>query len=134
MIDQILNSARACLETPFRHQGRVAGVGMDCAGLAVHIVEDLGLPYKDMYGYSRVPHEGKLKAMLDLQPSLQQVSTPEPGDLLLMKFGGEPTHIAVFTGSTVIHAYEAAGKVCEHILDSDWKAWIVASYRIRSDS
>ena len=93
-------------------------------------MKELDLPYKDMHGYSRTPHDGKLKAMLDLQPSLERIDAPEPGALLLMKFSSEPTHIAVFTGETIIHAYEQAGKVCEHGLDADWKARIVASYRV----
>ena len=33
--DDIVNAARECVGTPFRHQGRVLGVGLDCAGLVL---------------------------------------------------------------------------------------------------
>src|SRR3546814_21087232 len=32
--DKIASAARACIGTPFRPQGRLAGVGLDCIGLA----------------------------------------------------------------------------------------------------
>jgi cell wall-associated NlpC family hydrolase len=130
--DRVIEIARACLNTPFRHQGRIPGLALDCAGLAIHVVKELGLPYKDMHNYSRVPHDGKLRAMMELQPCLEPVTTPEPGDVLLMRFGKEPTHVAIFTGTTIIHAYEHVGKVCEHGLDADWHAKVVAAFRIKA--
>ena len=33
----IIAIARACLGTPFRHQGRIPGVALDCAGLVVAV-------------------------------------------------------------------------------------------------
>ena len=130
MKDDIIAAARECLETPFRHQGRIKGLALDCAGLAVHVMQTLNLPYRDLHGYSRIPHDGKLKSALDLQPSFERVDKPEPGDVLLLKFGREPTHVGIFTGTTLIHAYEPAGKVCEHGLDDYWHERVVAVYRI----
>ena len=52
-----------------------------------------------------------------------------PGDLLLMRFAGEPQHLAVFTGETIIHAYQATGRVVEHSLDDKWRRRIVRVYR-----
>ena len=132
LVADILAAARACLGTPFRHQGRIPGLALDCAGLVVHVVNALGLPYQDEQGYSRLPHHGRLEAALDMQPALRQIPVAEraPGDVLLMRFRAEPTHLGILAGDTVIHAYEQAGKVCEHRMDAAWTARIARVYRI----
>lgn len=127
--DEIINAARDVIGTPFKHQGRLPGIALDCAGVIVHVLESVGVPYNDLYGYSRLPHNGRLKAALDSQSSLIRVSNFEPGDVLLMRFGKEPTHLAIFAGSTIIHAYELVEKVCEHRWP-DGKIHLVQSYRI----
>jgi cell wall-associated NlpC family hydrolase len=88
MTDDILNAARQCLGTPFRHQGRIVGIGLDCAGVAIHVAQQCGLGSVDVAGYSRTPSCGQLEASLDVQPCLDRVMLNErqPGDLLLMRF------------------------------------------------
>jgi cell wall-associated NlpC family hydrolase len=130
LADKILAAARACLGTPFRHQGRLPGIALDCAGLICHVCESIGVPYTDERGYSRLPHQGRLQAALDAQESLVRVSDPAPGDVLLFRFRTEPMHIGIYAGETIIHAYEQAGKVCEHRMDDAWRARIVQAYRI----
>ena len=46
-----------------------------------------------------------------------------------MRFAADPQHLAIYTGETIIHAYEAVGRCCEHRLSSMWKARIVRLYR-----
>ena len=130
--DDIIAAARAAIGTPFRHQGRTAGSGLDCVGLGAHVLTTLGIPYVDQEGYGRRPSEGRLEAALAGQPRLVKVprSDLRAGDFLLMRFFKAPQHLAIFTGDTVIHAWETAGKVCEHRLDDAWKKRIVAVYRI----
>lgn len=132
MTDDIIAAARACLGTPFRHQGRIPGLALDCAGLVVQVVKTIGLPYHDERGYSRLPHHGRLEAALDAQPSLRQIPAGDraPGDVLLMRFKAAPTHLGILAGDTLIHAYEQAGKVCEHRMDPAWIARIARVYRI----
>ena len=131
--DDILTAARQCIGTPFRHQGRMLGFGLDCAGVAVHAARQAGLGVIEIDGYSRTPANGMLESALDGQPYLEQVAIDDrlPGDLLLMRFAAEPQHIAICAGETIIHAYRAAGKCCEHRLDARWAARIVRAYRFR---
>ncbi len=35
-VDAAIAAARTCLGTPFHHQGRAPGVGLDCIGLDHH--------------------------------------------------------------------------------------------------
>lgn len=130
----IISAARQCLGTPFRHQGRLAGFSLDCAGVAVHVARQIGVGHLDVSGYGPVPSGGYLERALDGQPCLERVdgvSDRMPGDLLLMRFASDPQHIAIYTGDTIIHAYEAAGLCCEHRLSSMWAARIVRVYRFR---
>jgi cell wall-associated NlpC family hydrolase len=133
MKEAILAAARSCLDTPFKHQGRIAGVGLDCAGLAVHVLNSLSLPLIDIKGYGRIPNEGALKRIMDMQPSLESIHVEEsaPGDFLLIRVSREPSHIAIQSSDDgIIHAYEQVGRTCEHRMDNHWRKNVVAAYRV----
>lgn len=128
---EIVAAARTAIGTPFVHQGRVTGVGLDCAGLVVHVARTIGAEYVDATGYARHPSQGLLEAALAGQPCLKRVALGErqPGDVLLMRFAGDPQHLGVFSGDSVIHSYSTVGQVCEHRLDEAWERRIVQVYR-----
>lgn len=129
--ESIIASARACIGTPFHHQGRAPGVGLDCAGLAIQVCIANGFPFFDVETYGTRPRGGALEAALDGQPCLTRIENSDfaPGDLLLMRFTRDPQHLAIVSGIGIIHAYESAGAVVEHRLDDDWARRIVRSYR-----
>lgn len=128
--DDIIAAARLALDIQFRHQGR--GVrGLDCAGLVVFVAQALGIEHTDVDGYSPTPSGGLLESALDGQACLMRVDRREmqAGDILLMRFAGDPQHLAIFTGENIIHSYSEVGKVCEHRLSDVWAARIVRVYR-----
>lgn len=127
----VIQLARAQLGTPFKHQGRVPGLALDCAGLFVVVASALGLQVLDEQGYGRNPWHGLLEQCIARQPFLREVPKGEmrSGDVLLMRFTGEPQHIAIHAGATVIHAYESVGRVVEHRLADVWRARVVRVYR-----
>ncbi len=130
----IIAAARSCLGTPFAHQGRVVGVGLDCAGLAVVAVRAAGVDVLDFSGYGRTPNKGHLAAAMDAQPMLERVASiadRAAGDILLMRFLGEPQHVGICTGDSIIHAYQAVDGCCEHRIDEKWAARIVRVYRVK---
>jgi cell wall-associated NlpC family hydrolase len=49
----------------------------------------------------------------------------------MMRFTGEPQHVGIYTGDTLIHAYESVGKVVEHRMDDKWLRRIVRVYRFK---
>lgn len=130
--DAIIDAARECLETPFLHQGRLPHKGLDCAGLLVHCFQSVRVPYDDSRGYPRHPYRGLIKSILDHQPSLMTVrdSALFPGAVLLMAIHREPQHVAIYTGSTIIHSYSGIGRVVEHHLDPRWEKRIKRVYQI----
>jgi len=131
--DDIIRIARSTIGTPFKHQGRSLS-GMDCVGLPLYVASTLGVEYTDVPGYSRRPSGGKLEDTFDAHVTsgiLVRVGIHEmePGDFLMMRFSGQPQHLAIYTGENIIHSYEAVGKVCEHRMDTTWSSRIVRVYR-----
>lgn len=127
--DSIIAIARAQVGTKFRHQGRIPGQFLDCAGLVAHVAHELGVEYNELPGYGRIPHNGLMESVLNAQPCLKQAEEKQPGDILLMRFTQAPQHVAIYTGDTIIHSFSLIGKVCEHRLDELWESRIVAVYR-----
>lgn len=136
--DDIVAAARSALGTPFKHQGRMAGKGLDCAGLLVHVVTALGLPVADRSGYARHPSSGELESALAEHVALGilvqvPVNAVQAGDFVLMRFETEREnrHLGVIGhGDMLIHAWAVVRKVCEHRIDDQWRRRIVAAWRI----
>lgn len=139
--NDVVTKAREYVNTPFQHQGRMKGKSCDCIGLPLLVAEELGL--KDMHGvpihgfdvrdYSAIPTDAKIKEGCDARLPSKPVKDIKPGDVVLMRFTGVPCHSAIITeipgqGLGVIHAYNPAGKVVEHILSKDFRDRIVAAY------
>ena len=129
-VTTLIAAARAEIGTPFRHQGRLPGKALDCAGLLVIAGRAAGYEINDVFGYGRLPESGLLEKALDDQQCLERVfGPPQAGDVLLMKFAGDPQHLALYAGETIIHAYADVKQVCEHLYDADWQAKTVRVYR-----
>lgn len=130
--DEIIAAARACIGTPFRHQGRLPGVGLDCAGLGIVAAKAVGIEIKDFSGYPNLPFDGMLQKMFEQQTNLKRIARIDaaPGDVLLMRISQAPQHVAILSyEGYMIHAYQNIGKVAEHRIDADWKSKIIAVYR-----
>jgi cell wall-associated NlpC family hydrolase len=120
-------AARSYVGVPFRHQGRTRH-GVDCIGLVVCAARDIGLTLADRTDYPRDPN-GLLQ--LEMARQFAPVESTQAGDILLMRFRGEPQHVAILAGATLIHGYASIGRVVEHGLDAKWRRRIVATYRLK---
>jgi len=137
----IVAHARGWLGTPFHHQARLKGVGCDCLGLIVGVVNELEL--KDAIGtplatydevtYSREPDGAylteKLVGLLDEVPLVDM----QAGDLALFRVRDNPQHLAILTDYEgtigMIHCFAQARRVVEHRLDDDWKSRLLKVFR-----
>lgn len=123
----LIVQARALLGVPFRHQGRNR-YGVDCIGLVVLAARACGLDVSaDRTDYPRDPVGALQPALLGRLSEVTAVWWP--GDVLLMRFGNEPQHVALWTGAGIIHAMARSGRVVEHGLDAKWRRRVVAVYR-----
>jgi cell wall-associated NlpC family hydrolase len=129
-----IETARGYLWTPFHHQGRLPGVGLDCAGLVVCAARAHGYEVADVQGYASTPSQGLFtKALLEHCDSIAQADVL-PGDLMMFAFKSEPQHIAIVSDInpvTLLHAYAAVRSVVEHHLDATWQQRLCACYRLR---
>lgn len=131
-MNDVVEYARECLGTPFRHQGRLCGVGLDCAGVVVHCATRLNIQHADMQGYPRLPYQNMLEQFMGAQPNLQLISWDkrEPGDVVLMRIKAAPQHLGIYVGNDyMVHSYESIGQVVEQRIDDEWLKKIIAVYR-----
>lgn len=123
--------ARSMIGVRWRHQGRDLR-GVDCAGLVVYALDREII---DCRAYGRVPYQSRLEGLLreNLGDPLP-VDQMQVGDVALMKFKGEPSHIGIlgdylYGGLSLIHAHASVRKVTEGRLDDEWRLAIVEVYR-----
>jgi cell wall-associated NlpC family hydrolase len=131
--DEIVSTARTYLDTPFQHQGRRRGVGVDCAGLVTCVAYDLGMRDVRIAGYSQQPDEGEFRATLREHMDVIQYSDVAPGDVLTFRFSAEQ-HVAIVTKIDpiwIIHSFGMAKRVIEQPLDAAWLARLRGCYRFR---
>jgi NlpC/P60 family putative phage cell wall peptidase len=131
----ILSAARSWLGTPWRHQGRLKGIGVDCGGLIIGVGKELGLLDFDTHAYGRIPDGQKLRALCAEHLVPNPGSEIAPGDILLMRFTRHPQHLALVGDRgepfSLIHAYADAGICVEHGADPTWRRRIVAAYSFK---
>lgn len=113
----VIAEALTWLHTPFHHQARVKGAGVDCTMLVAEVYERAGiLPHQEFRNYPRdwflhKKEEAALELLFLLCP---EVSTPQPGDVAMWKIGNAYSHAAIVTAwPKIIHAYVPAGEVVE---------------------
>ncbi|NLR74203.1 MULTISPECIES: NlpC/P60 family protein [Leeia] len=112
---QVLAEARSWLGTPYHHQGRVKGVGVDCAMILCDIYHQVGLipwidprPYPPDWHF----HRDDERYLGWLKQYARPVAQPQPGDVAVWRFGRCFSHGAVVVDDTlVLHAYFKQGVV-----------------------
>ena len=131
--DKIASCALEYVGTPYIHQGRKKGVGVDCAGLIVCVLQDLGL-YQggDITDYTMNPDGFLLQHTLDKHLKKVNKEELQNGDILLFKFLNNPQHLAFYISDDyMVHSYnDLEYKVIYHRLDSKWLKRLVAVYRV----
>jgi NlpC/P60 family putative phage cell wall peptidase len=127
--DTMIAAARACLGTPFHHQGRAAGVGLDCIGLVIVALNATGIAVRDRADYGRRP-DGKSLTEALTEHGATPADPIQAGDILLFRYDGQPQHVALATGGeTMIHSFAPAGKVVETLIGAYWRRRLVGVYR-----
>lgn len=126
--DKIVAAARGWLGTPFHHQGRLKGVGVDCAGVIVEVARELNIGDVDMQGYGHRPDSRELERLCHEHMTRVPVDQAKPGDVLLILIDKAPQHLAFRTDVGMLHSYAPARRVVEHRIDDGWASQIVAAF------
>jgi NlpC/P60 family putative phage cell wall peptidase len=122
----IVAVARTWLGTPYHTGGRVKGAGVDCLTLLAEVYAEVGVtpriavPY---YPYDWHLHRGEeryLNGVLRYAHEIEML--PQPGDIVLWKFGRCFSHGAiVIEWPMIIHAY--VGRACT-LENADAAQWL----------
>jgi cell wall-associated NlpC family hydrolase len=142
MIDaaKVVAEARGWRDTPYHHQARSRGLGVDCAGLVIGVARALGLvgAQFDVSGYARRPDGASLLAECDrfmLRVAADQLA---PGHVAVLRFEHDPQHLGIVAdylhgGLSLVHALgtvDGRGRVLEQRLAPDTLARLVQAYAL----
>lgn len=129
--EAIVEAAREALGTPFHHEGRLVGVGIDCVGLLVHVARRLNVSHVDVPHYPRLAVDASLEEILAL--SLERIDPAEArhGDVLCfwLRKPTLPQHVAFRTPVGMLHTYAKVGRVVEHEFSANWPKHVSTAWR-----
>lgn len=132
--DTVVNAARRYLGTPFMHQGRMVGIGVDCAGVLTCVAYDLGLKDVRISDYGRLPDPERAKQIIEAHMDPIPFSDLSLGDVLSFVILRDVQHYGVLTQTDsmrFLHAYETVGRVVETSLVGPWLKRLRNCYRFR---
>ncbi len=123
----VVAEARTWLGTPYHHEGRVKGVGVDCLQLlaGVFSAPSVGLIEKPLiphYPWDWHLHRDAERYMEGLTRYTREIEAPpHPGDIVLFRFGRCFSHGGIVVKwPTIIHAYVGKGCVLEDAQAAHW--------------
>lgn len=130
--ERIVEAARACVGTPFRHQGRTPGVALDCGGLVLWPQRALGMDFSETLDYGPAPNpERMLRILLKHFVEIDRRDLL-PGDIVWLRMVDVPQHLALYTGKTLIHATcDGPRRVVEHGFRAVWPGRVHKAFRYR---
>ncbi len=123
--------ARRWIGTPYQHQARCHGVGVDCGGLILEVARALDIFHAEYSDYGPLPHKGFIRTLCNRH--LERIAEVEPGCVLLIAFLPGPSqeqHLAIMTDAgTIVHAYSNVGACVEHRYSLAWRSRVRQVYR-----
>lgn len=125
----IVAEARKWLGTPFHHEARVLGHGVDCIGLVLAVANAFNMDVPNQTGYARTPEEARLLEGLDIYTHRINACDSQPGDIVVIPVEKKLRHLAILTDIGIIHAFEPAGMVVEHSINEKWRRMFRRFYR-----
>lgn len=131
-----MERARSYVDTRYKHRGRDRVRGIDCAGLWILVMNDLGISNFDTQDYSTRPKPIEFRRAM-LQAGFTSVDKLEHGAVLRVYEHEWPVHTAIYElddqdREWIIHAWLPAKKVIRERLDADRKQRIVEIMRFPS--
>ncbi len=112
----VVEEARGWIGTPFHHEARVKGAGVDCLMMLAEVYERAGVvgpiavPYYPADWHMHRDVERYMEGLLGYARPIE--GPPLPGDIALFRFGRTYSHGAIVVEwPRLIHAYWAIGVV-----------------------
>jgi cell wall-associated NlpC family hydrolase len=110
---RIVWEAMSWVGTPYRQMGCTKGVSVDCSMLIARVLIEAGLveefdprPYPPLWFF----HRNDERYMDWVLRTARETSTPQPGDIILIKFGRAFAHSGFIIGQDqIVHAFAEDG-------------------------
>jgi len=129
----IVEAARMYLDCPWRHQGR-SEQGIDCAGVIVCALRDVGLPAPDRTDYQRRTAGTRFIKHFEKHGIRISVGEMRPGDVAVFREPAFPCHTALVSEKNgqrhMIHGHLRRRKVVEELFDGYWEQYLIAVFRV----
>lgn len=135
--ERVVEEARSWAGTPFRHQGRLKGLGVDCAGFVALVAKGAGLDVEIPANYRPREDGSVMRELLDKH--MKHVKKAQPGDVIAfcdeaLREPDIPRHLAIVSevkDHTMFIVEAAERGVLEHRLNSWWVRRIHSIWRLK---
>lgn len=113
---RIVAEAYSWLRTPYHHQARIKGAGVDCVWLLICVYQVVGIVDRDFdpgnYSAEWYFHRHEEIYLGGVERYAHRIETPDIGDVALYQHGHCVSHGAILVGNNlVIHADRRARQV-----------------------
>lgn len=120
----IVDTARKALGTPWVHQGRVVPAGVDCAGLILWVLRQHGISNFEPPPYSRNAKWDEFLGFFQRELVEIPISEAREGSVLVFRQFVFPCHCGIITqlgdDPKFIHSYMTRGRVVEERYLKPW--------------
>lgn len=120
----IIKKGREYLGTPFVHQSRLKGIGIDCIGLVTGVAKELEIFTHDHTVYSRYSDGTLLMHHMLKVFDIAPIEDRLPGDVIIYWIDRQtkhPQHVGILTETGIIHTYDRVEKVVETTIQHNWE-------------
>lgn len=137
VVDVFIEEARSWIGTPWQHQARLKGIGVDCVGVVQKSYEKAtGKKCEYEINYHRIPpigREERLEEILGVYFDKKEGKELERGDVMLFSFKNKlSNHVGIYTGDgNMVHAWLDVNKVVEMPMDDAWKRSVKVVYKLK---
>jgi cell wall-associated NlpC family hydrolase len=128
----LIEVARSWLNTPWQHNQKTKGIGVDCVNFLNAIANESGVIIEEIpEHYGRVATDNNIEEYLERNFKKKPTKDIEKNNIILYAFSGYKNHVALATSNnTIIHANSRVGKVVEHNIDGVWlrcinSVWVI---------
>ena len=126
----IIREARSWIGTPWHHNQRCKGAGVDCVQFIAALAQSQGLDIGKLENYYRTPRGDELLDTMRAIPGLVETGIIQGGSILVFRVGGIPHHLAVATEEGMIHADAKVGRVVELSHRGFWDRLLVTAFKV----